>query len=52
VERHKQAEMVIIKNVQQEVFAKEIGQIKKEEKLPKGSVLMKLSPMIDSSGLI
>jgi hypothetical protein len=52
VERHKQAEMVIIKNVQQEVFAKEIGQIKKEEKLPKGSVLTKLSPMIDSSGLI
>jgi hypothetical protein len=52
VERHKQAEMVIIKNVQQEVFAKEIGQIKKEEKLHKGSVLTKLSPMIDSNGLV
>jgi hypothetical protein len=52
VERRKQAETVIIKNVQQEVFAKEIGQIKKGEKLPKGSVITKLSPMIDSNGLV
>jgi hypothetical protein len=44
--------MVIIKNVQQEVFAEEIGQIKNEEKLPKGSVLTKLNPTIDSNGLL
>ncbi|CAB3978369.1 Hypothetical predicted protein [Paramuricea clavata] len=52
VERRKQAETVIIKNVLQEVFAKEIEQTKKEEKLPKGSVLTNLTPMINSNGLV
>ncbi len=52
IERRRQAEIVIIKSAQHEVFAKEIDQIKNGEKLSKGSALVKLNPVIDSDGLL
>ena len=52
VERRKRAEIVIIISVQKEVFAEEIKLIENGKKLPKESPLAKLSPVIDSNGLL
>lgn len=52
VERRKRAEMVIIHSVQREVYAEEIKLIENVKKLPKGSALAKLSPVIDANGLL
>ena len=51
-ERRKRAEIVIIISVQKEVFAEEIKLIENGKKLPKKSPLAKLSPVIDSNGLL
>ena len=52
IERRKRAEIVIIISVQKEVFAEEIKLIENGKKLPKESPLAKLSPGIDSNGLL
>ena len=49
---HKQAEAVIIRCVQHEAFRNDIESLKRSGKLPKSSLLAKLSPVIDKDGLL
>lgn len=48
----KQAETVIVTNLQHEAFGKDIECIKNDKKLTRTSVILKLSPIIDIEGLL
>jgi hypothetical protein len=52
VSLRKQAENLIIRSVQYEVFADKIELITKRKAPPKGSPLTKLNPIIDESGIL
>nr|XP_054593164.1 uncharacterized protein LOC129160055 [Nothobranchius furzeri] len=47
-----QAANVIVRTVQEEIYAEEIKCIQKSERIPKGSPLYRLDPFIDKDGLL
>ncbi|XP_077263143.1 uncharacterized protein LOC143898012 [Temnothorax americanus] len=47
-----QAETIILKTVQREVFLKEVRALEQQQSIPKGSKLSSLSPILDQEGVI
>ncbi|XP_024878113.1 uncharacterized protein LOC112458609, partial [Temnothorax curvispinosus] len=47
-----QAETIILKTVQREVFLKEVRALEQQQSIPKGSKLSSLSPILDQKGVI
>ncbi|XP_024884621.1 uncharacterized protein LOC112462817, partial [Temnothorax curvispinosus] len=47
-----QAETIILKTVQREVFLKEMRALEQQQSIPKGSKLSSLSPILDQEGVI
>ena len=49
---HKEAELLIMREIQQDVYAREISCLQGEKLLPKDSSLINLSPSLDKDGLL
>lgn len=52
IDARKRAQTLIVRNLQKESFSEEIDYLQKKKGLPKTSPLLKLSPIIDSEGLL